>query len=224
MRRDAEEAADRLYDLPSPAGTRFAELGMTGDDQMLELKRIYWTRQGLRLAIIAVTAWLFASAILSLMPKANVGAGTVPSSGMQIVRGMFDGVGAAVTLPGVSMVVLIIVAAVINARDVRRRDPVRRFTRQQRREGMARAGGQCEMEAGFRRRCSRPAEHGDHFYPWSKGGSTSVQNFAAACARCNRAKSAKIPSPGQQERLERRRRDYVAAEGAVSAGERQPLR
>ncbi|WP_371706878.1 HNH endonuclease [Pseudarthrobacter sp. NIBRBAC000502772] len=89
---------------------------------------------------------------------------------------------------------------------------------------MARAAGLCEMEAGFRRRCSRPAEHGDHFYPWSKGGSTSLQNFVAACARCNRAKGARIPSPGQQERIERRRRDYFMPEGSVSVGERQPLR
>lgn len=28
----------------------------------------------------------------------------------------------------------------------------------------------------------RPAEHGAHFYPWSKGGSSSLQNFVAACA------------------------------------------
>jgi 5-methylcytosine-specific restriction endonuclease McrA len=41
--------------------------------------------------------------------------------------------------------------------------------------------------------CSRPAEHGDHFYPWSEGGSTSLQNFVAACARCNRTKGARIP-------------------------------
>ena len=136
---------------------------------------------------------------------------------------MFDGVPAAVTLPGILAVVLTIIAAIIRAKDVKRRDPVRRFTRQQRSEGMARAGGQCEMEAGFRRRCSRPAEHGDRFYPWSKGGSTSVQNFVAACSRCNRVKGARIPSPAQQERLERRRRTYVTLDGAEAAGERQPL-
>jgi hypothetical protein len=190
---------------------------------MLELKRIYWTRQGLRLAFTAVTLWMFASAILALMPKTNVGAGVGPSSGAEVLRGIFDGVVAAVTLPVLFIVVLVIAAAIANARDVRRRDPVRRFTRQQRREGMARAGGQCEMEAGFRRRCSRAAEHGDHFYPWSKGGSTSLQNFVAACARCNRAKSARIPSPAQQNRMERRRRQYVTPDGSVSVGERQPL-
>jgi hypothetical protein len=90
---------------------------------------------------------------------------------------MVDDVIAAVTLPGAAAVVLIIAAAVINAQDVRRRDPVRRFTRQQRRAGMAPAGGVC----------------------------------------------ARIPSPGQRMRLERRRRTYVPPDGAVAVGERQPL-
>ena len=148
------------------------------------------------------------------------GGGRTPITVTAVFTGMFDGVLAAVAFPGILAVVLTIIAAIIQARDVKRRDPVRRFTRQQRREGMARAGGQCEMEAGFRRRCSRPAEHGGHFYPWSKGGSTSVQNFVAACSRCNRAKGARIPSPGQQERIERRRRDSVTPDGAVSVGER----
>jgi hypothetical protein len=73
------------------------------------------------------------------------------------------------------------------------------------------------------RRCGRPAEHGDHFYPWSKGGSTSLQNFVSACAKCNRATRARIPSPGQQQRMERRRRDYLSPSSSVSGGERQPL-
>ncbi|WP_282383096.1 HNH endonuclease signature motif containing protein [Arthrobacter sp. AL12] len=141
----------------------------------------------------------------------------------EVFRGMVDGAVAAVMLPGLFAIVLTIIGGVINARDVRRRDPARRFTRQQRREGMARAGGQCEMESGFGRCCPRPAEQGDHFYPWSKGGSTSLQNFVAACARCNRAKGAGIPSPRQQERLERRRLGYGAPEAALSVGERQPL-
>ncbi|QCB98559.1 HNH endonuclease [Arthrobacter sp. PAMC25564] len=191
---------------------------------MVELKRIYWSRRSLRLAYSAVIVWLSASVVLALMPNANVSARLGTSSVADIFRGIFDDVLAAVALLGLFIVGLTVAAVIIRARDVRRRDPVRRFTRQQRREGMARAGGQCEMEAGFRRRCSRPAEHGDHFYPWSKGGSTSLQNFVAACARCNRAKSARIPSPGQQERLERRRRDYVVSDSAVSVGERQRLR
>jgi type II secretory pathway pseudopilin PulG len=161
---------------------------------MQELKRVYWSRQALRLGFTGATVWLV------------------------------DAVAAAATLPVLCLMIIGILAAVVVARDVRRRDPVRRFTRQQRREGMARAAGQCEMEAGFRRRCSRPAEHGDHFYPWSKGGTTSLQNFVAACARCNRAKGARIPSPGQQARLERRRQDYLTPGSTVSIGERRPLR
>jgi hypothetical protein len=192
---------------------------------MLELKRIYWTRQAIKSAHLAATVWLLASAIMALMPDKGA---AVEGQGISVVTailwGMFDRVLGAVAVPGVFVVVLAIVAVVLRTRDLRRRDSVRRFTRQQRREGMARAGGQCEMEAGFRRRCSRPAEHGDHFYPWSMGGSTSLQNFVAACARCNRAKGARLPSPGQQARIERRRRNYVAPDGSVSVGERQPLR
>lgn len=190
---------------------------------MVELKRIYWSRKALRLAYAAVMMWLAISVFLALMPKANVVAGSGISSVTEVARGMFDRVLAAAVLPGLFLVVLVIIAAIIHGRDVQRRDPVRRFTRQQRRDGMARAAGLCEMEAGFRGRCSRPAEHGDHFYPWSKGGSTSLRNFVAACARCNRAKGARIPSPGQQERIERRRREYVAPDGLVSVGERHPL-
>jgi hypothetical protein len=190
---------------------------------MLELKRIYWSRQVLRLAYAAAIVWLSVTVVLAFMPKTNGGARASGSSTAEIFPGIFDDLLAAVVAPGSCAVILAITAAIIIGRDVRRRDPVRRFTRQQRRVGMARAGGQCEMEAGFRCRCSRPAEHGDHFYPWSKGGSTSLQNFVAACARCNRAKSARIPSPGQQKRLERRRRVYVTLEDAVRVGERQPL-
>jgi hypothetical protein len=148
---------------------------------MLELKRIYWTRQSLRMAMVALTMWIFAAAFFAvrsniLKPAVSPRATSVTG----VFSQMFDGVLAAVALPGVLVVVLIVTVRVIQSRDVRRRDPVRRFTRQQRREGMARAGGQCEMEVGFSRRCARPAEHGDHFYPWPKGGSTSLQNFVAA--------------------------------------------
>ncbi len=191
---------------------------------MVELRRIYWSRQTLKLAYSATILWLGFSILLSLMPNSAVTASGPGISGVTgVLQGMASRVLEAIALPGGLLVALAIVAAVVVGRDVRRRDPVRRFTRQQRREGMARAAGQCEMEAGFRRRCSRPAEHGDHFYPWSKGGSTSLQNFVAACARCNRAKGARIPSPGQQERIQERRRNYVLPGGSVGVGERQPL-
>lgn len=190
---------------------------------MPELGRIYWTRLGLRLAYPAVMVWLAIAVMSALMAKAAPVAGAGPSAAAGVLSGMVENVVATVALPGVAAVVLGIAAAVTTGRDVRRRDPVRRFTRQQRREGMARAGDRCELEAGFGRRCARPAEHGDHFYPWSKGGSTSLQNFVAACARCNRAKRARIPSPGQQRRMERRRREHLPPSASVSVGERQPL-
>lgn len=190
---------------------------------MVELKRIYWSRQALRLAYSAVIVWLAVSVFLGLMPKGKAATGNGASTISGVLRGFVDSVLAAVALPGLLLLALFIVAAVVHGRDVRRRDPLRRFNRQQRREGMARAGGQCEMEAGFGRRCSRPAEHGDHFFPWSKGGSTNLQNFVAACARCNRAKGARIPSPGRQARMERRRREYVAPDSTASVGERRQL-
>lgn len=190
----------------------------------MDLGRIYWGRKLLRLAYSVVMLWLAAAVVLALLPQKVVASSVgAPASVAQVLQGMLDAVLAAVALPAALLIVLFLVAVVVQRRDVRRRDPVRCFTRQQRREGMARAGGRCELEAGFRRRCSRPAEHGDHFYPWAKGGSTSLQNFVAACARCNRAKGSRIPSPGQQKRLEQRRREYLALDGTVRVGERQPL-
>jgi hypothetical protein len=190
---------------------------------MVELKRIYWSRQALRLTYSAVIVWLGVSVVLALTRTGKVDATNSASTVSGVLRDFVDSVLAAAALPGLLIVVLFIVAAVVHGRDVRRRDPVRRFSRQQRREGMTRAGGQCEMEAGTGRRCSWPAEHGDHFFPWSKGGSTTMQNFVAACAKCNRTKGARIPSPGQQARIERRRREYVAQADSVSVGERRLL-
>jgi hypothetical protein len=192
---------------------------------MVELKRIYWTRQALKLAYLAVTVWLFASAIGALMPnKVVTGEGDGVSAVTGMLREMFDRVVGAVAVPGMFLLTLTIVAVIIRTQDLRRREPGRRFSRQQRREGMTRSAGRCEMEAGFRRRCSRPAQHGDHFYPWSKGGSANLQNLVAAYARGNRTKEARISSPGQRHRIERRRREYVASDGPVRVGERQPLR
>ncbi|WP_429387806.1 HNH endonuclease [Paenarthrobacter sp. TE4293] len=86
---------------------------------------------------------------------------------------------------------------------------------------MTRARGRCELESAYGRRCAQAAEHGDHFYPWSKGGATSLRNFVAACSQCNRRKGARIPSPGLLTRLERRRASYVQTAEAALVGERR---
>lgn len=211
-------------------------MAMTGGN-VLNLSRIYWSRVCLRLTFLGATLWMLASILfvflsdgqpLVVEPVETKPVQTTPaepaSAGIEVVRGALAELIASVAAPGVVLLLLTITAAVIQAQDIRRRDPVRRFSRPQRREGMVRAGDKCEMESGFRRRCSRPAEHGDHFYPWSKGGATSVQNFVAACPRCNRAKGARIPSPGQQGRLEKRRASYLTAGSSVVAGERRPSR
>lgn len=88
------------------------------------------------------------------------------------------------------------------------KDPQRLFTVDQRRSGGFRAGDRCEMEGIFLTRCRRPGEHGDHWFPHSKGGGTTMENFVWACARCNIAKSARVPTFWETTRLEWRRRRY----------------
>ena len=100
-------------------------------------------------------------------------------------------------------------------------DPSRLFSAVQRSEGFARAGGRCELDGlFFFARCKGKAHHGDHHFPWSRGGSTSMTNFVAACARCNTSKGAKIPTAWATMRMEARRRKYFPQGVPVKAGER----
>jgi hypothetical protein len=99
-------------------------------------------------------------------------------------------------------------------------DPSRLFSAVQRTEGFSRAGGQCEMDGVFFFRCKAKAHHGDHHFPWSRGGSTSMANFVAACARHNTSKGAKVPTAWQTFRMEARRRKYFPQGVNVKAGER----
>lgn len=191
---------------------------------MTELTRIYWTRQGLRFAYALAVFWLVLAAYGVfcgfVSGPAFAAAFTRPNEAGPAILGQAL---PHLLAPVVLVLTLIVVAVVIRVRDLKRRDLTRRFDRRQRAEGMRRAGDQCELEAAFARRCSRPAKHGDHFYPWSKGGATSLQNFVAACAACNIRKRARIPSPFFQQRLERRRREYFPAGTEVAAGERTAL-
>jgi hypothetical protein len=91
---------------------------------MLNLKRIYWGRQAMKLAYSALVLWLAAAVLLALMEQAG---GSVAGPGVFGVAAVFEGmmhrVLAAATVPGVCLVALSIVAAVVVGRDVRRRAP-----------------------------------------------------------------------------------------------------
>lgn len=117
---------------------------------------------------------------------------------------------------------LLLVALMIssNRRMTPQKDPQRMFSAAQRQEGFSRAGSQCELESVWFKRCTRRASHGDHHYPHSKGGATSMMNFTAACVRCNTSKGAKVPTALATWRLERRRRGYFPAGIPVTAGQR----
>ncbi|WP_345799341.1 HNH endonuclease signature motif containing protein [Paenarthrobacter sp. Y-19] len=192
-----------------------------GQSFRFELRRIYWTRQCLRLLVVVSAVWLFVAAYLFFARPRALGDFGIDSF-ENVIREVFGGLWIAIGPPAAFIVMLLVLAIALRTSDVRRRDPQRRFTRHQRREGMLRAGGICELESGYGRRCSRAAEHGDHFYPWSKGGATSLRNFVAACSHCNRHKGASIPSPGLLMRLERRRASGTGM--AVPVGERRRLR
>ncbi len=115
--------------------------------------------------------------------------------------------------------VILVVRAIARTRPVPT-DPTRLFSAVQRSEGFARAGGRCEFDKFWLVRCKRPAQHGDHHYPWSRGGATTMGNFTAACSRCNTSKGAKIPTNFSTMRLESRRRKYFPVGIMVTAGER----
>lgn len=99
-------------------------------------------------------------------------------------------------------------------------DPSRLFSSAQKTEGFGRANGRCEMDGFLFTRCRADARHGDHHYPWSKGGATSMGNFVAACARHNISKGAKIPTFFATQRMEARRRRYFPRGMNVAVGER----
>jgi hypothetical protein len=95
----------------------------------------------------------------------------------------------------------------------RRRDPDRWFDSHQRSQGRARADGRCEYTAGWAwwRRCPAPAQEADHFWPWARGGATSIDNLVAACAVHNQAKGGRQPSAISRWAIAVRRRGYFPA-------------
>src|SRR4051812_16901020 len=65
---------------------------------------------------------------------------------------------------------------------------MRTFTRTQRITIYLRARGRCQ-------RCGaqlEPGWHCDHVIPWSRGGTTTIDNGQALCAACNQAKGSRM--------------------------------
>jgi hypothetical protein len=93
------------------------------------------------------------------------------------------------------------------------RDPARRFSGVDRALIMARAGGRCERHSLLLGRRCRVTEglHADHIHPYSRGGSTTVGNGQALCARHNKQKAARIPYQWQLRRMEKQRLTYYPA-------------
>ena len=119
----------------------------------------------------------------------------------------------------IGILALIILGRYIAANAKRDSDPTRMYTKNQRNDGFTRATNRCELDGFLWFRCRRPAEHGDHFFPWSKGGATSMSNFVAACGFCNMSKGAKQPSRSLGRRIRNRRRRYFPAGLPRDAGE-----
>lgn len=99
---------------------------------------------------------------------------------------------------------------------LRRRDPVRLFTWEQKKVLIARAGGRCEHKSPLWWRCPKPGTEADHVIPWSKGGPTELYNSQLLCRRHNRRKSNIMPNTLYRWRLERRRYRYPAQLSAPS--------
>lgn len=124
----------------------------------------------------------------------------------------------------VALILILIAYKAIAARhqpSAYHQDPRRDFTKAERKAGFERANSRCEMKGLLPfTRCRRPAEHGDHHYPWSLGGATNMGNFVAACAPCNLSKSNKIPTRYATNQITRRRRHYFPKHTPVDTGAR----
>lgn len=108
----------------------------------------------------------------------------------------------------VAALLLLVVIVRAAGRSGVRKDPIRAYPAQMRHAGASRAKQQCEYSTPWMSRCSRSAEHADHFFPHSRGGATSMQNLVASCATHNLSKGAKMPSAGTRMLIQWRRRKY----------------
>lgn len=193
-----------------------------------------------------VLRWILALTAVLLVSLA-VGAFTAPTEGVglwlvDVVTGLLPLAGTAtaglwvigawvVTYPLPTLVIVSLACApVLIARIIEliprrvNKDPQRMFSPEERRVGIERSGDRCEMEDAFFLRCRRKGEHGDHWFPHSKGGASSLNNFVWACAPCNLSKSAHVPSFWETTRLEWRRRRYFDPGVVTRPGEKVRVR
>ncbi|GAB2733247.1 hypothetical protein [Nocardioides pakistanensis] len=185
-------------------------------------------------AVLLLVAWILPAALIANAaadPPPGHPAPDVDAPGL--VRAVADGLWTILwwaaenpKAAGVAaLLVLVPLLAGVAARAIPRpvqKDQQRMFTANQRRTGFARAGGRCEAETVWFLRCRAAASHGDHWYPWTLGGATTMGNFVAMCPRHNTSKGAKVPTFWQTWRLGRRRRGYFPAHMDVHAGDRTP--
>ncbi len=95
-------------------------------------------------------------------------------------------------------------------RKQKRRDPKRVYTRGEKDKAMRRCNKRCEGIHVFARCEYRGSDlQGDHWFPHSRGGKTSIQNLVMLCPSCNRAKSDKIPTRLQTYAIKMRRKSGV---------------
>lgn len=88
-----------------------------------------------------------------------------------------------------------------------RRDTSRVFTARQKRAAGEQCHWRCEGTGVFHRcRYTGKDLHGDHWYPYARGGATNMQNLVMLCPACNRRKTDKIPSFLQTKALSYRRK------------------
>lgn len=87
------------------------------------------------------------------------------------------------------------------------------------REGHARAGHICEYtHTKTGERCSNRSGEGDHFYPYSKEGATTMKNFVSECKWHNQWKGARLLLD-EKVLIEERRKTYFPTGVDVEVGE-----
>lgn len=123
-------------------------------------------------------------------------------------------------LPVVGATLLVwLLASSLRGRNLARKDPQRMFDAQQRAVGLQRAGQQCEFSTPWLTRCTRTAQHADHFFPHARGGASTMRNLVAACAPHNLSKGARLPSTFTRLQIQARRRRYFPAHQERTAGQ-----